>query len=226
MDGFEHYFESLFGPKGTSKDFIKDKIPKMRWTRGIQDNEVLKTEVEKFPNVVDDGIKEPKISLGLKVFGNDIKYSTFKGNDEILAALKTLSPIDNLKRILSGREINYNKAFMFLDSDYVIPSGAGLPISLKAVGTAAVNVKLHGTLNTIQTKTREIDLTADIQPTVSVDVTGQMAVDAFFTNTGIKLKTSMYTASAIIADFKVSGTKLVSLKFSLPRRKTEIFGAR
>lgn len=116
---------------------------------------------------------------------------------------------------------------MFLDSSYVVPSGAGLPISLSAVGTASVNFKLFGSLHAAGfAKTKELDFKADIRPSISLDVTGTMSVDAFYANTGIKLKTSMDTSSAIEGNIKIRGTKLVSVKFSIPRQTSEIFSAK
>lgn len=125
------------------------------------------------------------------------------------------------------QEINYSKAAMFLDSSYVVASGAGLPLSLNAVGTASVNLKLSGSLKLSDfKKTREVDLIGNVRPSVALDVIGTMAVDAYYANTGIKLKTNMYTSSAVEGNVKINGTKLVSVKFGIPRETTEIFGAK
>ncbi|KAJ8964440.1 hypothetical protein NQ314_004909, partial [Rhamnusium bicolor] len=228
-EGFEHYLESFFGPKGSSKTTKENIIEKIRWTRSAEENENIKNDLDKLPNVMSNVAKEPKLSLGLKVFGNELKYASFNGDEEIWSAIETLNPVYHLKRILSGKEINYNKAAMFLDSNYVVPSGAGLPLSLNAIGTTSINIKLYGSLQAAgfsKDKELELDLTADMQPTISLDITGEMSVDAFYASTGIKLKTNMYTDSAIKGVVKIRGTKLVSVKFSLPRQKNEIFGAR
>lgn len=37
------------------------------------------------------------------MFGNELKYSTFNGEEEIKSALRKISPIDSLKHILSGK---------------------------------------------------------------------------------------------------------------------------
>nr|XP_023014254.1 uncharacterized protein LOC111504019 [Leptinotarsa decemlineata] len=229
MDGLEHYLESFFGPKGTSETLKDNIMDKLRWPRSVRNNEIIKSQVEKLPNVLSNVHEEPKVALGFKIFGNDADYATFNGHSEIRAAIQTLDPVYHLKRILSGEEINYNKAAMFLDGKYVIPSGAGLPLSLTATGTASINIKLYGSLQAAgfsKDKELELDLSADIQPSVSVDLTGEMSVDAFYASTGIKLKTNMYTDSAIQGDVKVRGYKLASLKFSLPRKKNEIFVAK
>lgn len=115
---------------------------------------------------------------------------------------------------------------MFLDSSYILPSGAGFPLTLNAVGTAAVNIKLFGALQAANfTKTKELDLVGDACPSAAVDVVGTMSVDAYYASTAIKLKTNMYTSSAVEGSVKIRGSNLVSVKFSLPKGKTEIFGA-
>lgn len=116
---------------------------------------------------------------------------------------------------------------MFLDSNYIVPSGAGLPISLNALGTASINLKLYGSLNAPNfIKQKELDLTVDIRPSISLDLTGVMAVDAFYATSAIKVKSSMYTSSAIDANVKIRGFKLVSVKFGIPRKTSEIFGVK
>lgn len=52
-----------------------------------------------------------------------------------------------------------------------------------------------------------------------------MSVDAYYATTAIKLKTNVFSSSAIEGQVKVRGAQLVSVKFSLPNEKTEIFSA-
>ncbi|XP_056647213.1 uncharacterized protein LOC130451874 [Diorhabda sublineata] len=228
VDGFEHYLESIFGPKGSSQTIKENFMDTLKWRRDTSQNALIKNQVDELPNVVDNFATEPKVAFGYKIFGNEEKYMTFVGDKEIKDYLKNLDPVYNLAKILSGKEIIYNKSSMFLDGKYIVPSGAGLPISLAVTGTASVNIKLYGNLTSggkSQNSGFNIDLTADVEPTVSVDLTGEMSVDAVYTSTGIKLKTNLYSDSALKADIKISGTKLVSLKLSLPREKNEIFVA-
>lgn len=127
------------------------------------------------------------------------------------------------------QEIVYNKAAMFLDSKYIVSTGAGLPLALSVTGTAMVHLKLYGSLiSTKFSKENELqlDLKANVEPTVSLDITGEMAVDAFFASTGIKLKANMFTDTAVESDIKIRGSRLVSAKFSLPKRNNEIIHAR
>lgn len=47
MEGFEHYLESLFGPKRpfNSKE-LQDNIPKLRWARNAPSNGAIKSKID------------------------------------------------------------------------------------------------------------------------------------------------------------------------------------
>lgn len=147
MEGFEHFFESMFGPKGPVAN-LKEKMSKLRVRRKANnaENEILKSEISKLPNIMENKINDPKISLGIKVFGNEIKYIKYDGKEEIGQAVNKLNPIDNLKKIFAGKNINFNRATMFLDTSYIIPTGTGFPLVLNAIGTSGANLKLYGSL--------------------------------------------------------------------------------
>lgn len=232
MEGFEHYLESVFGAKGplsTKKfrDHLPIPIPNMRWARDISDDEQLKSEIDTVQNANQKNHGEPKVSLGMKLFGNEIKYATFNGDEEIKQALADLNPADHLKRILSGKEINYSNSAMFLDSSYVVSSGAGLPVTLNAIGTTSISMQLRGSLKANNfIKTKELELVGNVKPSIVVDIVGSMSLDAYYATTGIKLKTSMYTSSAVEGHVKIKGAKLVSIKFGIPKRNIDIFAAK
>lgn len=84
----------------------------------------------------------------MKIFGNDLKYNSFVGYQEIVEALMSINPVAKLKKLLSGKEVAFNKESLFLDTSYVMPTQSGFPISLSAHGTAAVNLKMSGFIST------------------------------------------------------------------------------
>nr|XP_022900792.1 uncharacterized protein LOC111413892 [Onthophagus taurus] len=229
FEGFEHYLESIFGPKGPlTGDKILNKLPKIRWPRAANEAETLQSEIDKYSHFIDNNNSDnPKLGFAIKVFGNDLKYVTFNGQEEIRDALSELNPIDFLKRILSGKEIKYNKATMFLDSSYVVPTGAGLPLTLNAIGTAAINLKLQGSLTSANFKKNlTLDMDAHLQPNVALDIVGSMSVDAYYLDTGIKVKSSLYTASTVEANVAVRSTKHIKVSFGMPKQSADIIGAK
>lgn len=60
---------------------------------------------------------------------------------------------------------------------------------------------------------------------VSIDVTGQMGIDAYFASTGIKLKTSLHSSTAVDGYVKVEGTTFARVSFNLPKEKADIITA-
>jgi hypothetical protein len=60
MEGFEHYVESLFGPKGPfSSKKVKEELEKLRITRSTPDD--LTYKVEALPDVLDTNFNDPKV---------------------------------------------------------------------------------------------------------------------------------------------------------------------
>lgn len=79
LEGFEHYLESMFGPKGPlNSEKLKEKISNIRFSRSVSDNEVLKSEIDSLPNVMENTIKQPKVcNRILKVFTFNV-YDIFE----------------------------------------------------------------------------------------------------------------------------------------------------
>ncbi|ERL94743.1 hypothetical protein D910_12017 [Dendroctonus ponderosae] len=228
VEGLERYLESFFGPGGKANTF-KEKMEeyKMRWIRETNTNNPIESKVQEMADTARNTKNDPTIAFGFKVFGNDLKYASIKGDREIQEALEYFNFLNYLKEILSGKEIQYKKATMFLDSNYVVPSGAGLPLFLSALGTASVNIKLYGSLKAAGfTKKKELDLVANFEPSASIGISGEMSLSAFYESTSVKLKTDMQSSVAVKGDIKIRAAKLVSIKFSLPKKNTILFGAR
>lgn len=61
VDGFEHYLESLFGPKGTANDLKDNVMAHLRMPRSANAKNMLEEQVKKLPNVFADTAKEPKV---------------------------------------------------------------------------------------------------------------------------------------------------------------------
>jgi len=42
-------------------------------------------------------------SIAMKIFGNELRYHKFSGNEEIMAALNSFNPVDKIQQLLSGK---------------------------------------------------------------------------------------------------------------------------
>ncbi|XP_062546026.1 uncharacterized protein LOC134212310 [Armigeres subalbatus] len=172
--------------------------------------------------------KDPHASIGLKIFGNDLKYYTIEGFTETLKAAEQINPINFLKSILSGKEVSFTKSGVFLDTSYDVPLSTGFPLALSIIGAASVDLRMSGSFRAsdVWTSSRVIDVEGKMKPGVSVDITATMKTDFIHTSTGIKVKSNLYSSSSLETKLKVRGNRLASLQFSLPQDRNEIFSAR
>lgn len=161
------------------------------------------------------------------MFGNDIKYKTIAGMNEIAMALYKLDPMTQLKTLFSGKEIKYTKSGVFLDVSYDVPLMSGFPLSIHAFGASSIDFRASGSLNAPNFfTTKELDLDGKLKPSVSVDIIASMQSDYFYGSSGIRVKSNLYSSSSVDATVKIRGTRLASLKFNLPQDRNDIFSAR
>lgn len=172
--------------------------------------------------------KDPRASIGVKIFGNDLKYYTIEGFAETMMAAEKINPLTKLRSILSGKEMAYSKSGVILDTSYDVPLSVGLPLALSIIGASSVDLRMAGSFKAVDVLNpkRHIDIEGRIKPSISVDITATMKTDFIHTATGIKVKSNLYSSSALEAKLKVRGDRLASLQFSLPQDHNEIFSVR
>lgn len=66
--------------------------------------------------------------------------------------------------ILCFKEISYNKASLFLDTTFSVPTGSGLPLNLNLMGTSYVDTKMSGTVIDKYAKSGNLDFEGKIRP--------------------------------------------------------------
>ncbi|XP_034937258.1 uncharacterized protein Apoltp [Chelonus insularis] len=229
MEGMEYYAEKFFGPTGP---FANDKISQhitnfLRSLRSVSETNHYWEDLKTIPNIIDNNFNNPQISLSYKIFGNELEFIMLNGPDEIVKTLTTLNPLAKIKRLLSGREIYYEYTGMLLDASYIIPTAAGLPIRLDLTGSAACNFKFSGLLNSDRfVENTEVQLVGNVTPSVSLDITGQMSVDAFHKSASVKIQGNVYSSSAVRLHLDVQGIRLVKLNLEVPNRKLEVLTVR
>lgn len=170
---------------------------------------------------------EPKVSVGLKMFGNDIDFTTLEGQQEVIRAMNRFNPLQQLQELFSGKEINYTKSGVFLDISYDVPLLCGLPLSIHAFGASSIDLRMWGDLkDTNFLTTKRLDIAGKIKPSISVDVIATMQSDYFYGSAGVRVKSNLYSSSSIDAKVNVNGMKMGTVQFSLPQDRNDIFSAR
>lgn len=169
----------------------------------------------------------PRAQIGLRVFGNDLRYYSVEGMLEVMAMMKGFDPFEQAAKLLSGNEISYTKSSVFLDASYNVPLAIGLPLSINAFGASSIDLYISGNLERTEPATDwYFDVEGRFKPSVSVDVITTMQSDMFYVLSGIRVKSNLYSNSEIEAKLKVRGQNLISFSFNLPQDKNEIFSAR
>ncbi|XP_075986269.1 apolipoprotein lipid transfer particle [Anticarsia gemmatalis] len=229
VEGFERYFESFFGDNGPlNKNKWAETINNLRVLRNTNEADQVRENIDNL-EYKNEALKHrfPMAELGIKVFGNEISYWNAEGDDEILKSLARLNPQIRVLEILSGKEISYNKASLFLDTTFSVPTGCGLPMNMNLMGTSYVNTKMSGTVNDKYTQSGNLDFEGKLRPSVAVNIAATMSVDAGgLSASGIRVNWRLYTATAVEAKLKVRGLAAVRLDLSLPTDKQEIFAAK
>ncbi|XP_043065229.1 LOW QUALITY PROTEIN: uncharacterized protein LOC108101203 [Drosophila ficusphila] len=169
----------------------------------------------------------PRAQFGFRVFGNDLQYYNVESMVEVMALAAKFNPFQQAKTVLSGREFTYTKSRVFLDASYTAPLAVGLPLAIHAFGASSVDLRISGNLDQMEPPTDwHFDVQGRFKPSVSVDVITTMQTDMFWDQSGIKVKSNLYSNSELEAKLKVRGRNLVSFSFNLPQDQNEIFSIR
>ncbi|XP_053620364.1 uncharacterized protein Apoltp [Plodia interpunctella] len=228
-EGFERYFEAFFGNNGPlSKSKIHEHVDKLRFFRSANDADDVRGKIDDL-NYKNEALKHrfPMAELGIKVFGNEISFWSAEGDDEIRKSLERLNPQLRVLEILSGKEISYDKASLFLDTTFSVPTGCGLPLNMNLMGTSYVNTKMSGTVNDKYKQSGHLDFEGKIRPSIAVNIAATMGVVAGgLASSGIRLNSRLYTATDVEAKLELRGLGKVRLDLSLPTDKQEIFAAK
>ncbi|XP_005177435.1 apolipophorins [Musca domestica] len=165
--------------------------------------------------------------IGLRIFGNDVRYYSMEEAMELFDRFKDFDPIDHISKLLSGQEVTFSKSRVFLDTSYNVPLAVGLPLAIHAYGASSIDMRMFGNFEKLGAEEElNYDVNGKFKPSVSVDVITSMQSDFFYAGTGIKVKSNVYSNSEIEASLKIRGKDDVSFTFDLPQETNEIFSAR
>ncbi|MGH0136677.1 UNVERIFIED_CONTAM: hypothetical protein FKN15_037528 [Acipenser sinensis] len=244
-NGFEPSLDALFGEKGFFPDsalkamyWVNNKLPESI-------NEVLKNwfghnkDGKAKREIPEDIIKEitynakklmkdlksqdsPEAAAYLRILGAELGYlktSDFKTVAEMIMNFgKELQglPIQVVKAVTSGTDMDLFAHYIFMDNEFSLPTGAGLPLkfSLSGVFTPGARAGLK-----IDPKTKQLTF----RPSLAVEFITQMGVQIpEFTTNGIQMHTNIYHESGVNAKVSIKGQQ-VKLSIPAPQGPTQLF---
>lgn len=252
LEGYEHLFESIFGPKGPlNGDVIREKFKILydklmnstsdddsseeevfdRRRRDLRSGRAMKPELERsinqFAYTLKNNPRALRTVMGLKIFGNCFRYRTSEGALEFNSLLQYVNLINYAAAIFSGKEFAYTKSGIFLDALYQVPLITGVPLKVSALGASSLDMRFQGKF--LNSTNEGYNMEVKFKPSVSVDVISAMKADLFHETIGVKVKANLYSSTAVEANIKIKtnpGDQLVSIQLNLPQERNEILSVR
>lgn len=250
IENLDKVIERYFGPKGHLKkgepdDLIDEGVDHLTVlgkqirerfekiiTRGKRD--VKPAELEKFAQnvhlreteMVDD---ELDLDLSVKMFGVELAYLSYEGTTS-----QKYTPDYIVKKIFDAldqgidkvKDFNYNfeNYLVFLDADLVYPTGLGVPMTLGVIGSSVVNLKTSGKIDIpgIIRDPKNALVKLAMEPSASIRVEGRLIVHGFDVESGLKLVSTLHTATGSEITVKILDGKGVDVNLNMLKRKQEL----
>ncbi|XP_076294213.1 retinoid- and fatty-acid binding glycoprotein apolipophorin [Lasioglossum baleicum] len=178
-------------------------------------------------NTVD---KNLDLDISLKLFGVELAYLSLEDNgtkqkdpvnaiiDKIFEQLQ--KTFDSTKNLQHDTE-NY---IQFLEAELVYPTNLGTSLSLGLIGTSAFKMHSDGNLDLakIFDDPKNAAFRIALKPSVSVRIAGNIIVEGLGVESGLKVVSTLYTATSTDLSVKVLNGKGVDVQFSIPKKTQEV----
>ncbi|XP_076472286.1 uncharacterized protein LOC143301780 [Babylonia areolata] len=195
LEGLEYLMETLLGPNGYFGKSAKG----------------------------DGQLDELKGSLYLRMFGNEMAFQRFQGLDSLPSAT-SFNLMDFLLKLNKNYDVSMTHSMEFLDTEMTVPTSCGLPLSLTVKGTATVDLKASGKVNTrkISASPRSLQVDGEIRPSGAIRVSGQMTVDAQVSRAALHVTGTLHSSSALKARVDLDRGRVLSMQVDVPQEKMEL----
>lgn len=239
QDNLDRMVEHYFGPKGffTGLDLqsafnaIVEQYGKLsqkaqgRFRRGI------KEDVKAFAKTVNmnnDALQDFNLDVSVKFFGSELFFLSSGENVPSTPEEFLDSFLECFDKFLEGAK-KYERVFeqhsLFLDSDLVYPTAAGLPLRLSYEGTgvARLETSLEVDIKEIVKDYKNAKFNVKLVPSGSYELTGTLSVDAFTVSTGLQLSGTVHSSTGSSVNFALlDGGKAYDLTIDSLFKKQEL----
>ncbi|XP_041105775.1 apolipoprotein B-100-like isoform X2 [Polyodon spathula] len=244
-NGFEPSLDALFGEKGFFPDsalkamyWVNNKLPERvsevlkNWFGHNKDGRTKREIPEDIIKEVTDNAKKlmkdlksqnsPEATAYLRILGTELGYLKMSDFNTVAEMIMNFGkelqglPIQLVKAVTSGTDMDLFAHYIFMDNEFSLPTGAGLPLkfSLSGVFTPGARAGLK-----IDPKTKQLTF----RPSLSVEFITQMGVQIpEFNTNGIQMHTNIYHESGVNAKVSIKGEQ-VKLSIPAPQGPTQLF---
>ena len=88
-----------------------------------------------------DSNTNPNGNIYLRSFGQDVFHTAFDNLNQLASQFTSMWPISFFTSLRSSHNVDYDHSSIFLDGKIVIPTVAGLPLTLAVNGTSILKVQ-------------------------------------------------------------------------------------
>merc|ERR1712142_1046325 len=217
MEGLENILEYYFGPSGPLAETGVGRTKRAALDTGAIDKIREKVKSQSV-------LKEARGPMYLKMFGSELGYANFD-LESLLRKRDGINVLEMLKSIAKNHEQEYTQNFQLLDLTYTVPTVLGLPLKLDLNAHGTMHLKMGGKLDIVKLMQppRNLDIDGYIKPSAAIEVRTEMGIDAFHTQTGIKMVANLHTATSVEGKILLKDGKIFKVHYAVPKTEQEIF---
>uniref|UniRef100_V9K7B7 Apolipoprotein B n=1 Tax=Callorhinchus milii TaxID=7868 RepID=V9K7B7_CALMI len=247
LDGkdFDPSLEAIFGPEGFFPNsamktlyWVDGKVPEkvsevlFNWFGVSRNNKApkdglmkeLMRNFQKMMKEIQTQAGTPEANAFLRIFGNELGYVKFSDIKQLGGMLSRSAkylqqlPVQIKQAIAKGINGDLFVHYMFLDSQFNFPTGAGFPLKFSLSGTIAPGAKAG-----IKVDRKQGDVF--IKPSVGVEFVTQLGVNVpDFTRNAIQMNYNLYHESGFEAKISMNNGQ-VKLSIPAPKEPTKLLSA-
>ncbi|XP_017768375.1 PREDICTED: apolipophorins [Nicrophorus vespilloides] len=173
------------------------------------------------------------LDMSVKLFGSEFLFlsvneDAHKYTPDVIID-KIFDSLDSGIKHAKNFDHTLHSNMMFLDAELSYPTSMGMPLRLAVEGTSSVQLKASGSMDINALLSDDKDTIAKLTmiPSANIEIVGSMILDAAVMENGLKVTSTLYTATggAAVLEFfnTANGT---DVKFSLPIDKQQLLSAK
>uniref|UniRef100_A0A4W3HYL5 Apolipoprotein B n=1 Tax=Callorhinchus milii TaxID=7868 RepID=A0A4W3HYL5_CALMI len=241
--GFEPSLEAIFGLEGFFPNsamkalyWVDGKVPEkvsqvlFNWFGVSRNSEApkdglmkeLMLNFQKMLKEIQTQAGTPEANAFLRILGNELGYVKFNDikllGDMLSRSSKYLQqlPVQISQALLKGTSGDLFAHYIFMDNQFNLPTGAGLPLKFSLSGVIAPGAKAG-----IKVERKQGDMF--IKPSVGVEFVSQLGVNVpDFTRNAIQMNYNLYHESGFEAKISMNNGQ-VKLTIPAPKEPTKLF---
>lgn len=163
----------------------------------------------------------PDAIFSMKVFGQEVWYNHMK-KAELESTIQQwlhYSYADFLTFLSTDNDVDFTRDSILMDSTYITPTLAGLPLILALNATASVHLKMGGRMDIRRLANGVCDIQGQIRPSAAVSVLGSMTVDGYVGKSGVAIDASLHSSTVLDGKVELTDNMRVKVHFNLPNEK-------